>query len=253
MIGAIPIVSLYIHHPNSYASLSLQFGKGQESDGDGKDSDYLYNGRFSRSRFDVSGDTAFWIADLQTTFSFTSKPRWVLKPFIGWQHYEEKLNLTNGRWTVINSVENNTSIVGLDSRYEFNWDALRVGIQGDMGLVNAPQPGIIPLRLKTQLAFFPYMHYRGRGVWNLRDDLKKDPSFTHEADNVGVLGMDGAVSLVYQPLKNLEIEGGGRLSYFYVQDGRDRTFFSNNDVVIADLDEAKALQVGLFFKITGRF
>ena len=65
--------------------------------------------------------------------------------------------------------------------------------------------------------------------------------------------MDGAISLVYQPLKFLEIEGGGRMSYFYVQDGTDTTYFSNNTVANVTLDEAKALQIGLFLQITGRF
>jgi hypothetical protein len=251
--GGIPIVTLDIHHPNSYASLSFQFGKSQGLNGEGTDSDYLSNGRFYRSRFDVSGETAYWIADLQTTFVLTSKPRWAFKPFIGWQHYEENFNLTNGRWTALNSTDSNTPITGLDSRYDFNWDALRVGIGGDLGLANDRQPGISPLRLKTHLALFPYMHYSGRGVWNLRDDLKKDPSFSHEADNFGVLGLDGAIALIYQPLKFLEIEGGGQMSYFYVQDGKDSTYFSNDTVAIANLDEAKALQIGLFLKITGRF
>ena len=38
--GGIPFVFLDIHHPNSYASLSLQYGKGQGLNGDGTDSDY---------------------------------------------------------------------------------------------------------------------------------------------------------------------------------------------------------------------
>jgi hypothetical protein len=253
MTGGIPIVFLDINHPNSYASLSFQFGKGQGLNGEGTDSDYLSNTLYYKSRFDVTGETAFWTADIQTTFTFTSKPRWVFKPFIGWQHYEEKLNMTDGRWITLYGQETNTPIAGLDSRYDFNWDALRVGISGELELASARQSGIMPLRLKSHLALFPYMHYSGRGVWNLRDDLNQDPSFLHEADNFGVLGMDGAISLVYHPLKFLEFEGGVRMSYFYVQDGTDSTYFSNNSVANVALDEAKTLQVGLFLKITGRF
>jgi hypothetical protein len=97
------------------------------------------------------------------------------------------------------------------------------------------------------------MQSSGRGVWNLRDDYKKDPSFSHEADNWGFLGMNGAISLVYQPLKFLEFEGGGRISYFYIQDGTDTTYFSDNTVYTSTLDEVKALQIGFFLQMTWRF
>ncbi len=251
--GGIPFVVLDINHPDSYVSLCIQYGKGQGLKGDGTDSDFLSSGLFQRSRFDASEDATFWTADIQTTFSFTSHPRRVFKPFIGWQHYEENITMTNGLWTILSGQDTNTPITGLDSRYDFNWDALRLGIKSEVALANTLQSGINPLRLKTHLAFFPFMHYKGDGVWNLRDDLRKDPSFSHEADNFGILGMDGAISLVYQPLKFLEIEGGGRVSYFYAQDGADTTFFSNNTVARVSLDEAKALQIGLFLQITGRF
>jgi hypothetical protein len=250
--SGMPIVFLDINHPQSCASLSLQFGKGQGFNGEGTDSDYLPSSRQFRSQFDLSEETAFWIADIQTTFAFASKPRWVLKPFIGWEHFEENITMTNGRWMIVNGQEAFSSIAGLDSRYNFNWNAFRLGAKGEMEL-GASQPGIIPFRLKTHLAIFPYMHYTGFGVWNLRNDLKKDPSFSHEVDKFGLLGIDGAISLAYQPLKFLEIEGGARLSYFYVQDGTDTAYFSDNTVAEANLDEAKALQIGFFVKITGRF
>jgi hypothetical protein len=251
--GGIPIVFLDIHHPDSYASLSFQYGTSRGLKGEGTDSDFLSRRLDFKSRFDVSGETTFWTADLQTAFSFTSKPGLTFKPFIGWQHYSENLNLINGRWIIIENRENSTPIIGLDSHYDFNWDALRVGLKGDLDLANSRQPGISPLKLKAHLALFPYMRYRAEGVWNLRDEFRKDPSFSHEADNFGLLGMDGAISLVSRPLKFLEIEGGVRLSYFYVQDGTDTTFFSNNTVSKSDLDQAETLQAGLFIKITGRF
>ena len=125
----------------------------------------LSSGLVHRSRFDVSEETTFWTADIQTTFSFTSHPRWVFKPFIGWQHYEENITMTNGLWTTLSGQDTNTPITGLDSRYDFNWDALRVGIKSEVALANTRQSGINPLRLKTHLALFPYMHYRGtRGM-----------------------------------------------------------------------------------------
>jgi hypothetical protein len=253
MSGGMPIVSLDIKHPNSYVSLSIQYGKGQGSNGDGTDSDYLSNALYYQSRFDVSEETAFWTADIQTTFASTSNRRWVFTPFIGWQHNEENVTMTNGLWTTYDGKGTNTPITGLDSRYDFTWNALRVGIKGEWELTGASPSGIVPLRLKSQLALFPYMQYSGRGVWNLRDDYKKDPSFSHEADNWGFLGMNGAISLVYQPLKFLEFEGGGRISYFYIQGGTDTTYFSDNTVYTSTLDEVKALQIGFFLQMTWRF
>ena len=161
--------------------------------------------------------------------------------------------MTNGLWTLYEGRGTNTPINGLDSHYDFNWDGLQVGIRGEWELANARPSGIIPFRLKSQLALFPYMQYKGRGVWNLRDDFKQDPSFSHEAEQWGFLGMNGSFSLVYQPLKFLEIEGGTRISYFYIKDGTDTTYFSDNTFDTASLDEAKALQIGLFLQMTWRF
>jgi hypothetical protein len=251
--SGMPILSLDIKHPNSYVSLSIQYGKGQGSNGNGTDSDSLENYLYYESRFDVGEDTAFWTADIQTTFSTTSKRRWVFTPFIGWQHYEEKVKMTNGIWTTYEGLGDNTPIYGLNSSYEFTWNALQVGMKGEWELTGARQSGIIPLRLKCHLALFPYMQYKGSGVWNLREDFKQNPSFSHEAEQWGFLGMNGGISLVYQPLKFLEIEGGGRISYFYIQNGTDTTFFSDNTSDTATLDEAKALQIGLFLQMTWRF
>jgi hypothetical protein len=251
--GGMPILNLDINHPNSFVSLSLQYGSGQNLAGDGKDSDYLNNGLYYQSRFDVSGGRAFWIADIQTTFSFSPPCRWVIKPFIGWEHFEEKLKMTDGFWTIYEGWGDSTPIFGLNSSYDFNWNALRMGVKGEMDFGTPRQSGINPFRLKTHLALFPYIQYEGRGVWNLRDDFRQDPSFVHKADNFGLLGLDGLVSFVYRPLKALEFEAGGRISYFYVQDGTDTTYFSDNSVVEVTLDEAKTFQAGLFFKITGRF
>jgi len=249
----IPILFLDINHPNSLVSLNVQFGKGQSTTGEGTDTDYQSGTLFHRSRFDLTGDTAFWITDIQTTFASTSRPRWVLKPFLGWHHYEEKISMANGLWTTLYGVETNMPFDGLGSRYDFNWDALRMGIKGELELFTPPQKAIEAIKLKGQLAFFPFMHFRGRGVWNLRDDLKQDPSFSHEADNFGVLGMDGTLSLAYQPLKFLELECGARIFYFRVQDGTDLTFFSNDTIATVTLNEANALRIGLYLQITGRF
>ena len=161
--------------------------------------------------------------------------------------------MTNGTWTTLSGVATNVPFAGLDSRYDFTWDALRIGIKAQRDLFNNPEVKKQALSLKGQLALLPYIHYQGRGKWNLRDDLKQDPSFIHEAEEIGVLGVDGSLSLVYRPLKFLELEGGGRIFYLYAQDGQDSTHFSNNTTANVTLDEAKVFRVGFFLQLIGRF
>lgn len=252
-VSAIPILFLDLQHPDSTLVVSLQFGKGGTGGGQGMDSDYTGGSLYHRSEFDVTIDTLFLIAEIQTAFSSSSQPRWVLKPFLGWQHYEEKIRMSKGRWTILSGEKSDRPLEGLDSRYVFNWDALRMGIKGEVDLLTLPPLTKPLLKLKSTLAVFPFIHYRGNGTWNLREDLHQDPSFIHEADNLGLLGLDWTLSLAYRPLKWLEFEGGGRLFYFSVQDGSNNTLFSNNTSAIVTLDEAKALRMGFFFQIIGRF
>lgn len=253
MDSMIPFITLELKHPETSGSIRFQYGKGQSSTGEGFDRDYQEGSLYHQSGFDITGETAFWIVDIQPPYLSFTKPRWTLKPFLGWQHYEEKIRMNNGRWITLYGAETDQPFAGLDSRYDFNWDALRLGIKGELELLNPPEPKGKQLRLKGSLALFPYIHYRGRGVWNLRDDFKKDPSFAHEADNFGLLGLDGALSLAFCPLKMLEIEGGSRIFYFYVPEGTNTTYFSNNTQAVVHLNEARALRIGLFFQITGRF
>lgn len=251
--SAIPFLFLDLKHPDSTLALSFQFGKGGTGGGEGADSDYTSESLHLRSEFDLAIDTLFWIIDIQSAYASPSYPRWVLKPFLGWQHYEEKVRMRNGRWTILYGVGSNQPLAGLGSRYDFNWDVLRLGIKGEVNLLQPVSPTIAQLKLKNTLAVFPLIHYRGKGTWNLRDDLNQDPSFIHEGDNLGFMGLDWGISLAFRPLEWLEFEAGGRLFYFSVQNGSNSTFFSNNTSAIVTLEEAKALRLGLFFQIMGSF
>lgn len=251
--SAIPFLFLDLKHPDSTLTLGFQFGKGGTGGGKGVDSDYTSDNLYLRSEFDLAIDTVFGIIDIQSAYVSASHPRWVLKPFLGWQHYEEKVRMHNGRWTILYRVGSNQPLEGLGSRYDFNWDVLRLGIKGEVDLLTPAPPRIAQLKLKSTLAVFPFIHYRGEGTWNLRDDLNQNPSFIHEGDNLGFMGLDGGISLAFFPLPWLEFEAGARLFYFSVQDGSNSTFFSNNTSAIVTLEEAKALRLGFFFQIMGRF
>jgi hypothetical protein len=251
--GATPFASLTLRHPQSLVGINLSAGSGSLSGGRGTDSDYLNGGLFLQSQTAVSDDLTFWSADLETTFSgFWGRP-WYLKPFLGWQQHQEKLRLTNGQWTIIRGLPDRQPLFGLDSRYDFNWEAVRLGVQGGLDLITRPENGLRQLGLKASCAFFPYLRYRGEGRWNLRSDLKPDPSFVHEAEQTGWGGWDGQLGLDYRPWEFLEFEGGVRAGYFKITDGTNTIHLSDNTALTTDLDRAETWRYGLYFKITGRF
>lgn len=127
--------------PQAIIGLNLLVGSGNLTRGNGRDSDYLDGGLYLDSRMEVSGEVTFWSADLQTTFSGYSGYSWHLKPMVGWQHYQEQLKLTNGRWTTIRGLPASQPLYGLDSRYDLNWDGLRLGLRGESISSKSRNPG----------------------------------------------------------------------------------------------------------------
>jgi|GEM_PF-2136251 len=251
--GGMALFSLEIAHPQGKVAVGLQGGTGRIRGGGGTDTDFLNGSLYFQSRFETSGDAAFWAVDLRTAWTTPISPRWVIQPFLGWVHYRDEMRLSNGVWTTLYGRMTDRPFAGLDSRYTFCWDALRLGLIGE-GDLAAPDPrGVVPFRLTGHFSVFPFVHYRGSGIWNLREDLRQDPSFTHEVDQGGLLGVEGALSLVYRPLPWLALEGGGRLFYGYARSGRDRTYFSNGTIGEADLEEVQTFRIGFFLQMNGRF
>ena len=251
--SVLPYAYLILSHPRSLVGLTIIVGSGSGAQGSGRDSDYLFGGLTYDALMDVSSDTTFWSADLQTTFSSASGTLLHLKPFAGWQQYREKLKLTNGRWTTLRGVPADQPILGLDSRYEFNWEALRLGLSGGIDFIRTPRPWLQQVGIKASFALFPYTRYRGEGRWNLRADLKQDPSFAHRAETSGWGGGDALLGLVYRPWVHLEFEGGARYFFFQAQDGTNVTYVSDGTTTVSRLDEAKSERVGFYLQITGRF
>ena len=251
--SVLPYASLILSHPRSLVGLTIMVGSGSGAQGSGRDSDYLFGGLTYDALMDVSSDTTFWSADLQTTFSSASGTLWHLKPFAGWQQYRETLKLTNGRWTTLRGVPADQPILGLDSRYEFNWEALRLGLSGGIDFIRTPRPWLQQVGIKASFALFPYTRYLGEGRWNLRADLNQDPSFAHRAETSGWGGGDALLGLVYRPWVHLELEGGARYFFFQAQDGTNVTYVSDGTTTVSRLDEAKSERIGFYLQITGRF
>ncbi len=251
--STLPYASLVLSHPQSLVGLSVIVGSGSGTQGSGRDADYLSGGLTYDALMDVSPDTTFWSADLQTTISSTSGTLWYLKPFIGWQQYREKLKMTHGRWTTLLGVPADQPILGLDSRYEFNWEALRLGLAGGIDFIKTPRPGLQQMGIKASFALFPYTHYRGEGRWNLRADLSQAPSFVHQAETTGWGGGEALLGLYYRPGAHLEFEGGARYFFFQAEDGTNLTYIADGTTTVSRLDEAKSERVGFYLQITGRF
>jgi hypothetical protein len=251
--SVLPYAFLALSHPRSLVGLTVMFGSGRGAKGSGRDSDYLFGGLTHDALMDVSSETTFWAADLQTTFSSDSGTLWYLKPFAGWQQYREYLKLTNGRWTTLRGVPSDQPILGLDSRYEFNWEALRLGLSGGIDFIRIPRPWLQQVGIKAAFAWFPYTRYWGEGRWNLRADLNQDPSFSHRAETTGWGGGEALLGLVYRPWVHLEFEGGARYFFFQAQDGTSVSYVSDGTTTVSRLDEAKSERVGFYLQFTGRF
>ena len=251
--SALPYATLVLSHPRSLVGLTIMVGSGSGAKGSGRDSDYLFGGLTYDALMDVSSDTTFWSADLQTTFSSDSATLWHLKPFAGWQQYREKLKLTNGRWTSLRGIPADQPILGLDSRYESNWEALRLGLSGGIDFIRIPRPWLQQAGIKASFALYPYTRYRGEGRWNLRADLNQDPSFAHRAETSGWGGGEALLGLIYRPWVHLELEGGARYFFFQAQDGTSVGYVSDGTTTVSRLDKAKSERVGFYLQITGRF
>jgi hypothetical protein len=249
----IPYASLVLSHPRSLIGLTILYGSGSGVRGGGRDMDFFPGGSTNDAATDVSSQTTCWSADLHTTFSSASGILWHLKPFAGWQQYREQVTLTNGRWTTLRGIPADQPIFGLDSRYKFNWEVLRLGLSGGIDLLKAPQPWVQQWGIKASFALFPYTRYYGEGRWNLRADLNQNPSFAHRAETTGWGGGEGLLGIVFRPGVHLELEGGVRYYFFQVKDGTDVTYFSNGTGTVSGLDEAQSERVGFYLQITGRF
>ncbi len=245
--------SLVLSHPRSLVGVTAVVGSGSGGRGSGRDSDYLFGGLTYDALMDVSTDTTFWSADLQTTISSASATLWYLKPFVGWQQYRENLKLANGRWTTLLGVPADQPILGLDSRYDFNWEALRLGLSGGIDFIRIPRPWLQQVGIKAAFTLFPYIHYHGEGRWNLRADLKQDPSFAHQAEATGWGGGEALLGVIYRPWIHFELEGGARYFLFQAKNGTGVGYVSDGTTTVSRLDEAKSERAGFYLQINGRF
>jgi opacity protein-like surface antigen len=124
-------------------------------------------------------------------------------------------------------------LAGLNSTYDFTWDALKAGVTRQAFLTKQ-------LRYEAVLSVYPLVKYRGKGFWNLRtgndptDFRRETPSFTHEASSG--YGYEAALGLAYDLSDKINLSAGYLYLRFYSSDGTDTIFFADGSTAPSNLD-----------------
>ncbi|MBI3398705.1 MAG: hypothetical protein HY026_05685 [Deltaproteobacteria bacterium] len=229
-------------------ALTLGYGFGSMHGGISKDSDYLRDNRqglFSLSTADADGkdwnNLNYWNIDYSYRLLTNELEEYYneryLDMLIGYQEWHEKITMTNGVQKFGGTLG---PFSGLNSKYEFIWRSMRIGLEGGLPIYKG-------FLLKGNTIFIPYNKYEGRGIWNLRTDFRQDPSFEHKAS--GGSGVQLEASLLYYIYSELSMDFGYR--YWYIQSGKgdDTTYFSNGSVSVTQFNEAANERQGFFLDI----
>lgn len=236
-----------------YLRGSLSYG--WIKDGDSQDSDYLEDNRsleFSRSNNDADdGDT--FDASLGIGYPFTFGSGFVgLTPLVGYSYHEQNLTMTDGNQTITwISLDPDFPdgpplgpIVGLDSRYEAQWEGPWVGFD----LIFTSQ--VVPRHWAQVEAYvnleYHWADYSAEADWNLRADFAHPKSFEHDADGHGII-LSAGWNVVWSD--HWALNANFDYQDWSTDHGTDRTFFSDGSVEETRLNEVNwksyAIMVGL--------
>ncbi len=253
--GIYPLVGIEVTPMPWRHSLYLNLKTAAGSlDGDGTDEDWLtgdfatfFGTNYIKSRSDTESDGSYTALDLGYTYRYGR--RFGVVGFGGYFQFQEKFTMTKGFQEAPLWVFG--PFFGLNSTYDMEWDGWRVGGKGYVNFVPSPRRGLYDLGLKVEGALLWGVDYTGEGVWNLREDFRQDPSFRHTAD--GGTGGQFSLSLFYHPVRYVGIEVGYYYLTLNIEDGIDRTFFSDGSEGLADLDEVTADRHGFTASASVRF
>ena len=196
--------------------LQLGFSYGEILDGRNQDSDYFLDnrsGEFSRSYADTEGYSLSARAMLGYKIPLWND-RLTLTPALGYRFDQQKLEDRNG-YQAVDLLDGFTGpFPGLDSSYQTEWHA---GIV-DLGL---------SIRLNDRLELlaggsFAMGSYDGEAVWNLRDDFRQDPSFSHHADGYGA---SARLGLRYALTESWFIHGMATYQTQWTNNGTESIYF----------------------------
>lgn len=122
----------------------------------------------------------------------------------------------------------------LGSKYYFKTQAPWIGLS-----VNAPLNDKFSIIPTIKLYSFKYV---GKGYWLLRDDLKQNPSFKHNAKGTG-LGFD--VDFIYKYSDNFSFQINLEVKNLKMKSGQKQTFFSADSRNLEIVDTGKLFDLSL--------
>lgn len=240
------------------SALNMAYGFGSLDGGRYRDSDYLKDNR--QGLYSLSTGTAedkewnalyYWNIDYTYRILANNQEEGFneiyLDMLVGYQLWHEKITMANGVQEICVPPNCNVPLgpfSGLNSKYEFVWRSVRLGLEGGLPIYKG-------FALKGSTIFIPYTEYEGEGIWNLRTDWKQSPSFTHSAK--GGYGAQLEALVVYHIYPEFTMGAGYR--YWYIKSGKgdDITYFADGTAGITQFNEAINERQGVFFDISYMF
>lgn len=235
-------------------SVNFQYGWNDVRDGNLVDRDFVLDPEFgpqrtlfSESRARAAGTAELMDGNLDFHALESRDGDLGLDLVLGYLRYEDRLHISNGLQTVSDvsiagmpiggrTEDPPLEIAGLNSFYNFRWQAPKVGFKARYGILKK-------LSALGNFGFFPWIDYRGAAFWNLRPEFKSTPpNFTHKAR--GGKGFDIQVSLLYRALENFSLELGYRFFEMRSGRGKDITLIEDGSRDVSDLKEVRMARRG---------
>lgn len=190
----------------------------------------------SKSHSDSEGDASFWMVDLY--YRFLGGEKGYLDAFLGYQFNKNSFRDTN----LVSIIPPSGPYPGLNSTYEIEYQAVRLGLRGETPLTSNPE-----WTLEGSVAYLPWVEAEGKGYWNLRD--MKFTQSGGEGD-----GIDTYVAVNYRPHRcpNLTLELGYRYMELKTSGGISRSDEAGS-IWYADWHKTKCRFDGIFFGLAYRF
>lgn len=231
-------------------------GTGKVFAGDYQDSDYGADNRGNEwSRSIGDGDKGFTVdlsGGIGTIFKFARLEGFSVTPLVGYAFNMQNFSMTNGAQVVSETVFKPASvdgnppslgeIPGLDSSYTAYWYGPWLGFEVDYQITKK-------FNLSTGIEYH-WIEYFAQADWNLRTDLKRNPSFEHETTGSGVvLNIKGQ----YDVNDKWALLFSGKFQDWETESGTARTFNADNTVSKTRLNEVNWNSLSLSIGVNYRF
>ncbi|MEK6813409.1 MAG: hypothetical protein AABY65_01595 [Nitrospirota bacterium] len=274
--STIPVVAARVRAA-PWLRFSGSYGSGDISGGTNTDGDWLtipaYGLKdyyFSESKSDTSGTVTLydvnvlvrvypWLGRESPRLEPDDRPRFrqeqaagppkerglTIDLLAGFQSYQDDLTMKNGVQTVDNERTVHEPFYGLNSKYAFDWSALRAGIAGTIPIGRR-------LEIRASYVHIFNAEYRGEAFWNLRTDFRSTPpNFVHDAD--GGTGEELKISLAFHPTRLMFVEGGFWSIKLEAKNGIDTVYLADGSALASKLDVVTSKREGAFVGVGVKF